>query len=157
MSKTPRGRVMSNDKRKPFPYDKERMQQVRLDRLRIVYQFRHDISQAMKGDTAGLCDYLRSDLPMTKQQREAIAMLLERRVQTTHNKVGRPRGSSPTPTAENERLIVHRARKELVRRRRTSSGKRLPKGTIVEVIHKIATELADDMVLDPNIDLDNIL
>jgi hypothetical protein len=90
-------------------YDKAGRKQA-LQRRRRINQFDDDILRAHRGDTEGLCSYLRSELPLSEEQREGIADLINRRIQRKQR--GRPRGSAPVPNParEAESLIVYGVR-----------------------------------------------
>src|SRR5262249_22148347 len=88
-----------------YEYDKAGRKQA-FQRLLRMDQFDDDMVRAHRGDTKGLCNYLRSDLPLSEEQREGIADLIFRRIQRKQR--GRPRGSAPVPNParEAESLIV---------------------------------------------------
>jgi hypothetical protein len=138
--------VVDRKRRVKFVYDKQIREKQLTQRLRI-YQFDQDIKRAYyKKETGPLCEYLRSELPLSKEQREAIAVLIEHRLQQRKGKLGRRRGPLPFQETEAmERLIIHLAQKELDRlRAKLKPGKQLPWGTIDKVIEQFLNPLAED-------------
>jgi hypothetical protein len=113
----------------------------RLDEAEQEAQFDNAIRQAHKRDTALLCNHLRSQAPLTDEQREALADLIRRRLQ--HKPKGRPKGVSRQPAAQAERLVVDLVRKEL-KRLHSRYGKPLPKRTRTKALDEILNRLSGD-------------
>ena len=124
-----------------FAYDKEARAAAQTRHARM-YEFEGAIQRAHKRDTGSLCNYLRSDLPLLEDHREALAGLIERLIQ--HKSVGHPRGGSTyQPALEAELQIIHRCEKDLAELRKLF-GSPLPKGAIDEVLEKRIHQASED-------------
>jgi hypothetical protein len=127
-------------RRPSYVYDKARREKAFRQRLRI-YQFDDDIIRAYRGDTKGLCNYLRSDLPLSEEQREGIAELIYRRIECKQR--GRPRGSDPVPNParDAERQIAYQVRRLKSHR---FGDKPAPKGALEALINEVITQWDKD-------------
>ena len=100
-------------------------------------QFNGAIMRAYeKRDPVPLCEYLRSNQPLSEEQRSDIATLIQR---VLRSRRGRPPGSQPT--RQLEQLLIDRAFKERDRQRRILNlqfGEPLPKGSLNKIIDKVA-------------------
>jgi hypothetical protein len=147
--------------RRPFQYQKRDPACVlaRIRGYQFDAEFKKAISEANKRRPERLCELLRSSEPLSDDHREMLAHLIE-----WHLKVrtrGRPHGSPFTsPRQEAEQQIVYMAQKELARKRERAGGKRLPRGTINQVIRETADRLGEiydgDVPEIRDISLDNI-
>jgi hypothetical protein len=124
-------------RRTTFVYVAPSLETVR-QRVRIG-QFDEDIIRAHRGDTEGLCDYLRSNTPLDWGQREKLADLIFRRLQGKG--VGRPRGSDPVPNPAQEaaKFIAYLVRKLALQR----YGDRVPRGKLNELIEQVCQDTAE--------------
>jgi hypothetical protein len=118
------------------------------------YQLDDDILQAYRGDTNGLCNYLRSDLPLWPEQRWRIADLIHRRIERKQQR-GRPRGSDPVPNParEAERLIVCEVRQL---KSNVFGDKRVPRGKLNALIDRVMESNAERFDGVGNISIANI-
>jgi hypothetical protein len=130
------GPIMTNETEpKPgqFVYKAPSQEELKQHR-RIIFEFYDDVVRAHRGDTERLCEYLRSDLPLSHDKRELIAELIYRRIQRKH--VGRPRGGDPVPNParEAEKQIASHVRSQKLRR---FGEKRVPRAVLDELINQV--------------------
>ena len=135
---------MSKAPRKPFvnrPPDPKRLQQ----RWRGYQFLEFDIPNAAKGETSGLVEYLRSDAPLDERMRDALADLIERRLQSK-KRPGRPRGPSDSSRrAELKRYIVRHVRgREKYWRAANPNKKALRRGLRRQYITETLSSLAEE-------------
>lgn len=133
--------------KRPFQYHKPDPAYL-LARIRAYQfdaEFKRAISEANKRKPKRLCELLRSDELLSADHRAALAVLTEWHMQIRLSR-GRPRGSPFTlmgPRQQLELQISNTARRELARLRRLAGGKRLPGGTINQVIRRISDQLGE--------------
>jgi hypothetical protein len=147
----------------PFQYQKRdpaiALARIRADRFDV--KFKKAIDEANKGKPKGLCDLLRSGETLeilSADHLEALAKLINWHLQVRSTR-GRPRGAPfPSPREQIEREVSNMARREIVRLRKEAGGKRLPRGTISQVIDKYADLIAEkyEGELPDGINLDSI-
>lgn len=132
--------MAKRSKRGAFVYDKERrLAGVKQHSLaqQVADEFDDAIKRAYgKRDPDPLGSWLRSNYhALTEEQGDALAVLIER---VLRNRRGTPPGSQPTRRLEG--LIIHLARKERERQRRSLNlkpGEPLPKGSIKQIIEDV--------------------
>jgi hypothetical protein len=127
---------------------------------RFDANFKKAIDEANKRKPKQLCELLRSDEPLSAEHREALAKLIKWHLQVRSSR-GRPRASAYpfTPLRQYvERQISKEARAEIMQLRKEAGGKRLPSGTIDQVIDKYADLFAEiyEGELPDGISLNNV-
>ena len=137
---------------------KEGLQQRRA-KYRFDDAFTTAVREANKGDTEDLCDLLRSQGPLLSEENLALLVHLIRKLQKKGK--GRPPGSNlMSPRAEWEDYIARAVRRELTALRTRNGGKRLPPGTVDQVIQKhcdrVGEELDGDVPELADISIENI-
>lgn len=143
----------------PFQYQKRdpAIALARIRAYRFDIKFKKAIDEANKGKPKGLCDLLRSDEPLSAEHREALAKLINWHLQVRSR--GRPRGSPfASPREQIERHFSNMARRKIMQLRKEAGGKRLPSGTIDEVIAECEDRIAEiyEGELPDGISLNNI-
>jgi hypothetical protein len=117
----------------------------------------HDaLYRAYKRDTPKLAAYLRSDLPLDKDKREALADLIDRRI---HRKAGSGRKPGRIPPRNPDEitvgLVVTLARSDVESMRQRNGGT-TPRGAYRAAILRVCKRLGDDGS-NVNIDVDEAL
>jgi hypothetical protein len=122
-------------KRRPIQYQRDPKYALALIRAyRFDVKFKKAIYEANKRKPKQLCELLRSDEPLSAEHREALAKLINWHLQVRSTR-GRPRGSPfASPQQQIERHFSDMARRKITQLRNEAGGKRLPSGTIDEVI-----------------------
>src|SRR5262249_3165945 len=144
--------IMTNEPEKK-PWRRSYEQILRDQRIR---QFDDDIDRAYRSDTEGLRDYLFSHLPLSQDQREQIADLINWRIQRKPR--GRPRGPTPIPhpareAREAESEIVDGVRQLKLR---LYGDKPVPKGKLEQLIYQVFEEKAEKFEGVRGISPDNV-
>jgi hypothetical protein len=129
-------------KRRRFVYRPPTPEQIERKRLWLRLPWKPAISQAYKRETAKLCEYLRSDLPLDEYQREQLADLIARRIQRGPGK-GRKPGVIPSPLEITQRDVIAYARAQL-RRDRARNGGKVPRGGHKRALEQVCQRIADD-------------
>jgi hypothetical protein len=132
--------------RRPFQYHKRdpAYLRARIRAYRFDAEFIKAISEANKKKPKRLCELLRSDEPLSADHRAALADLIEWHMQI--RSTGRPPGPPFTlmgTRQQLERQISNMVRQELARMRKRAGSKRLPRGTINQIIKEKADKLGD--------------
>jgi hypothetical protein len=102
------------------------------------------IYQAYKKDTKGLCDYLRDpDLPLDEKKREALADLIEQRIQRKEGK-GRKPGAAPSAPGKLTTGDVVAAARVRLKRIKARNGGRAPRGSYKQVLEDLCRFYGDE-------------
>jgi hypothetical protein len=136
--------ILAVQNKRTFRYQKRDPAVVlaRLRAIRFDAEFKKAISDAYKRKPERLCELLGSSEPLSADHRESLADLIKRSLKVRTR--GRPRGSSFTsPRQQAEWQIADMARKELARMREMAGDKRLPRGTINQVIEDAKNQLGE--------------
>jgi hypothetical protein len=136
--------------------EKRRWRTEQILRRQRMNKFDDDINRAYRGDTEGLRDYLKSDLPLLQDQREQIADLIHRRIERKQR--GRPRGPTPIPNParearEAESEIVYEVRQLKLH---MYGDKRVPRDKLDELIDQVCEDKAEKFEGVRGISIDNI-
>ena len=148
----PKRRPIQNHERDPA------IALARVRAYRFDVKFKKAIDEAHKGKPNQLCELLRSDDPLSAEHREALAKLINWHLQVRSSR-GRPRGSPfRSPREQIERHFSDMVRRKLTQLRKERGGKRLPSGTIDEVIAECEDLIAEiyEGELPDGISLNNI-
>lgn len=117
--------------------------------------FPNAIWDAYHGKTKDLCEFLRSDLPLSENNRDQLAQLIDRRLQSRRR--GRPRGRIVPPNQVVVEELIYRVKKKL-NQRRLRNGGRIRKGIPEMVLGQEFERLADEYFLDSkDFDFEQIL
>jgi hypothetical protein len=110
--------------------------------LRWRYVFDDAIAEAARGKTEQLQKYLLSDAPLNSEHREALATLIDRRIQLKER--GRPPGADPSPRARAKQYVVSAVRRLEMQWRKAHPNKSLPRGMRDELIDRVCGPLGDE-------------
>jgi hypothetical protein len=116
-----------------------------IERLLAIHGWNDALYRAYKRDTVKLAAYLRSDLPLDQDKREALADLIDRFIHIRTGAKGPKGGRTPprNPDEVTEDYVVALARPKVDRMRQRNGGK-APPGAYRQAILLTCRMLGDD-------------